>query len=175
MTTAWFLLVLLWLFYAWMGLDSARPSSSSKLQLFEPIFKQSCSSKSVTCVDDCSFLCVENDAKCIGGTCTVKSPQPIPCNQEKGGILMLDATPKWICFCTNPTIFSGPDCGQLNPDVCEHGVFIYYKFNQYQCLCPYPYAPKHVDGKVHCVEKHISRFFEESVHVTPIGPSVSGP
>lgn len=172
MWAAWFILGLLWLFYAWMSLDGVRQTSSTKLQLFEPIFKQSCSTKSVSCADDCSFLCVEKDTQCIGGKCVIKTSMSIPCRQEKGGIPMLDATPKWICFCTDPTIWSGPDCGQLNPDVCEHGMFIYYALNKHECVCPYPYRKINVNGKVHCVEKHIAQFFvDHSMFTHPIGPT----
>ncbi|KAG8156219.1 hypothetical protein JTE90_011129 [Oedothorax gibbosus] len=173
MWTAWFLLGLLWIFYAWVGLDSVHPSTASTLQLFEPVMKQSCSSKSVSCVDDCSFLCIENEATCVGGKCTVKTSNTstVPCEQGKGGILMVDGTPKWICFCTDPEIWSGPDCGQLNPDVCEHGMFIYYSWNQFQCVCPYPYRKVTVKGKVHCVEKHVAGFFDQTASETSIGPN----
>lgn len=172
MVEAWFLFGLLWIVYAWIGLHDTDPSNSaSKIQVFEPIFKQSCESKPVACVDDCSFLCIEDNTQCIGGQCVPYAPSPIPCDQQKGGILLLDATPKWVCLCTNPTIWSGPECNQLNPDVCQHGMFVYYTSERYQCVCPFPYRKITTNGKEYCVEKHFARFLSEGQeYETPIGP-----
>ena len=132
-----------------------------KIQTKAPTFRQNCTTKEVPCIDDCSFLCVENNAKCVSGTCKSEDELiPVPCNKETGGILMIvnDPVPHWSCICTNSTFYGGDDCGQLNKDVCEQGVFLYKNRNNYLCLCLPPYELITIDNKPHCVEKEMLNF-----------------
>lgn len=162
MWAAWFLFGLLWFMFAWMSLDTIRPAESLDIQIHTPIFKQNCTSKSVSCIDDCNFLCVESNGVCVGGTCVVETSPSLDCNAEKGGVVMLNTTPQWICLCTDPSIWSGPTCDTLNPDVCEHGMFVYEGLSQFQCVCPFPYKKITLEGKVHCLEKHLMWFFDKA-------------
>lgn len=168
----------MWLAFAWMTFSSPDRPTSLSMQVQVPVFKQDCSSKAVPCVNDCSFLCVEQKVSCAGGVCVVdEDVSDIECDTEKGGMLMMTSTPfpKWTCLCTQESIWSGPACNMLNPDVCEHGVFLYRNRNSSLCICPYPYKKIFIRGKWHCLGKPQSNFFPETgAMVNPlVGCSVS--
>lgn len=172
----WFLFLLLWIGFLYLPTVS-KPSPSIRIQ--EPIYQQNCSAKRIDCVDDCSFLCVERQAQCVGGVCVPKDQGQLECNKEKGGRLMLTKDPvrSWICLCTDETFWSGPACDMLNPDVCEHGAFLYNGRNDNLCLCPTPYKKVVVKGKPHCLDTVLANFFDdETSHVAEqIGPSQQHP
>lgn len=172
MWAAWLLFLLLWVGFLWMPKSSV-PVSQIKVQT--PVFQQNCSSKQVQCVDDCSFLCVEKQARCVGGVCMTDEQAPVECNTYKGGRLMLasDSVARWICLCTDETFWSGTSCNDLNPDVCEHGAFLYNARDDYLCICPEPYKKVVLNGKPHCLENHMSNFFQEDVNMLneSIGPT----
>lgn len=172
MWAVWLLFLLMWMGFLW----TPKPTQThAKIQVQEPTFQQNCCTKKIHCVDDCSFLCVENSVKCIGGVCVPDSHAPIECNTERGGRLMLtnDPVPKWICLCTDETFWSGPACDTLNPDVCEHGAFLYNGRDDFLCLCLEPYKKVIVNGKPHCLENYMVNFFHEDLQVVKqnIGPS----
>lgn len=155
---------LLWLGLAW---TLWRPDSSNvpfpKLSFEAPTFRRECETQSIPCVDDCSFLCLEPNAKCVGGTCQVEAALDIPisCDKNKGGMVVMvnEPTPHWTCICTDSSIYSGKDCSQLNEDVCEHGVFLYSGRDNHVCICPEPYRIAIVKGKPHCLERGLAKFF----------------
>ena len=173
----WALFALMWVAFAWMSVSSAAdPPAHLPFQIQVPVFEQNCSSKTVACIDDCSFLCVEPKARCIGGVCRVDpKDDALACNTDKGGMLMLRADPvaTWMCLCTHESIWSGPACDTLNPDVCENGVFMYKNRDNAVCVCPFPYKKTLVNGKWHCLDVPLSHFFEESYGMFQerIGPS----
>lgn len=140
------------------------PDNNITIKTLAPTIRRTCSNKDVSCIDDCSFLCVENDAKCIAGKCQVEQEifTKIPCNTETGGILMMvnDPVPHWSCICTNSTFYRGEDCSTLNKDVCEEGVFLYKDQKNYLCLCLPPYELVMIGIKPHCVEKAKIKFVE---------------
>ncbi|GBN19708.1 hypothetical protein AVEN_261791-1 [Araneus ventricosus] len=176
MWSTWSLFFLLWIGFVWiMFTSSSDASRAPRLQLQLPLFKQSCAAKEVKCVDDCSFLCVETGARCVGGVCVLE-PEPLECNADKGGIVMLtnEFARQWICLCTDATFWSGEDCNKLHPDVCEYGIFLYEGRDNFTCLCPFPYRLIHVNDKPHCIEKHVANFFpeESSTRKKNIGSSV---
>ncbi|KAG8173845.1 hypothetical protein JTE90_016334 [Oedothorax gibbosus] len=165
----------MWLAFAWMSVSSADPPTPFHMQIQMPIFKQYCSSQQVKCVDDCSFLCVEKSSKCIGGMCVVdKYPNRIPCDTDKGGMLMMGADQSWKCLCTEESIWSGPACDRLNPDVCERGVFLYKTRDSAMCVCPFPYKKILVHGKWHCLGNPEYNFFKEAHGLVDetVGPSL---
>lgn len=153
--------LLLWIAYAWMWnvLRTAPPTATASIRAAAPTFRQNCADKEVPCIDDCSFLCLEHDAKCVGGVCETEL-QDIPCNEEKGGVRMMvqNPVPRWVCVCTDSRFFGGEECDTLHPDVCEHGVFMYRGKNCHMCLCMPPYELMTLGGKEHCVEKKMLNF-----------------
>lgn len=172
----WILFAFMWLAFAWMSVSSTDTPNMLHMQMQVPVFQQNCTSKTIPCVDDCSFLCVEQKVKCVGGACVVKKDDdPIDCDTEKGGMLMLSSfpTPHWKCLCTNESIWSGPACDTLNPDVCERGVFLYTNRNSEVCLCPFPYRKALVNGKWHCLGKPHTHFFPKGYGMVNehVGPS----
>jgi hypothetical protein len=168
----WFVFFLIVLGLGWALLSPQSSKRLTAINVFAPTLKTNCAFKRVACIDDCSFLCVESNAKCIGGTCRVHK-EDTECRTENGGIPVLtgDDLKHWSCLCTDSEIWSGPKCDRLNPDICENGVFMYKGRNRHYCFCPAPYAKlKTADGRIHCVEHYIYRFLED-VKGVPIGPS----
>ncbi|GFS31592.1 uncharacterized protein NPIL_31071 [Nephila pilipes] len=165
MWSAWCLFLLLWMGFVWMMMTSSVPETKSHVQVQIPVFQQNCAAKSIKCVDDCSFLCVEASTRCIGGVCVLQPDKPVECHAEKGGMVMLanDPVPYWMCLCTDATYWSGPKCNTLNPDVCEHGVFLYKGREDYMCICPSPYQKVVLKGKPHCLERRLANFFPEEL------------
>lgn len=159
-----FIFLMIWMAYAWALRDAKETVTTglAAIQMDAPTFRQNCSAKQVPCVDDCSFLCVENDTQCIGGVCQTRLNE-IPCNAEKGGVRMLvkDPVPHWTCVCTDSRFFGGKDCEKVHPDVCEHGMFVYTDRNNYMCICLPPYEFLKIGTKPHCVEKKMLGFYDE--------------
>ncbi|GFY67237.1 uncharacterized protein TNIN_228361 [Trichonephila inaurata madagascariensis] len=124
MWSAWCLFQLLWIGFVWINMTSTVPETMSHVQIQIPVFQQHCAAKLVKSVDDCSVLCVVKSVPCVGGVCVLQPDEPVKCNTEKGGMLMLakNPFPHWMCLCTDATFWSGPECNTSNPDVCEHGV-----------------------------------------------------
>ncbi|GIY03998.1 uncharacterized protein CDAR_304881 [Caerostris darwini] len=148
-----------------------KSTRTTHIDIQAPTIHRDCTSQSIPCVDDCSFLCVESKVKCVGGTCVVQENNDIECQADKGGmrILVKDPVSHWTCLCTDATFFSGPDCGQLNPDVCENGVFFY---TSKVCLCPQPYQLVKLNGKPHCIEAKVANFFKnQDLEESAQGPS----
>lgn len=176
MYTTGFAFLLLLMGFVWVCVQSAPTRPKRTIDIREPIFQRNCLSTHVSCVNDCSFLCVEDSARCVGGTCVVTEDKDdtVPCDRDKGGVRMLvnDPAPRWKCLCTDATFFGGSDCSRLNPDVCEHGVFLYSGPNKFLCLCPEPYESLMVGGKPHCVEQKMARFFrdEDTDQLEELGP-----
>lgn len=138
---------------------------SSNLVVTAPTFQQNCTSKYVPCIDNCDFLCIEKNAKCIGGYCEPTDDlATVACETNYGGILMMstEPVPHWSCICTHASFFGGKDCSVLNEDVCEHGMFLYNNQNSHTCLCLPPYKLVIIEDKPHCIEKSISKFFPAS-------------
>lgn len=160
MYAVYFVFLAIWLAYVWTWKGSASRSVVSVRTHAAPTFRQNCSVREVPCIDDCSFLCVDPDAKCIGGVCRPETKQPVACNASTGGVLMLskNPVPEWTCICTDSRFFRGRDCATLNPDVCEHGMFLYQDRRNYECVCPPPYVLIEMDTKPHCVEKKMKNF-----------------
>lgn len=169
MRNTWIVFFLMLLAYVWIWKTMKLSSDKSiTIRAEAPTFRQNCTTKDIPCIDDCSFLCVENDAKCIGGICQIQDQLiPVPCKEETGGILMIvnDPAPHWACVCTNSTFFRGPDCSELNEDVCEQGMFLYKNRKNFLCLCLPPYHLITIDNKPHCVEKAKLNFFTENIDV----------
>lgn len=164
MWTTYVVFLFLLLGFVW---TCAPPASKSKrtINIQEPIFQRNCLSNTVSCVNDCSFLCVEDTARCVSGTCVVTEDKndAVPCDRDKGGVQMLVniPTPHWTCLCVDATFFGGPDCSRLNPDVCEQGVFLYLEPGKHVCLCSEPYKLITIQDKPHCLEKKMARFFTD--------------
>lgn len=165
----WFAFVLIWIALAYVFL-STQPTIQEhrKVSLFAPTIKRACLSQRVACIDECNFLCIEDESKCIGGICQTRL-DPIDCNTAHGGLLVVanDPTPHWTCICTDATIWGGPDCSRLNPDVCENGLFLYNSPNKAVCVCPEPFVKLVINDKEHCLSKTIAKFLqdEDSSHV----------
>ncbi|GFU74702.1 uncharacterized protein TNCV_2430921 [Trichonephila clavipes] len=87
------------------------------------------------------LLFVQKSVRCTGGVCVLQPDEPVKCNTEKGGIVMLakNPVPHWMCLCTDATFWLGLKCNTLNPDVSEHGVLMYKGRDDYICICPSPY------------------------------------
>lgn len=164
----WFAFVLLWMALAWALLSNPHSAKSKRLRIHAPAIKRSCASQWVSCVDDCSFLCIEPGARCVGGVCQTRK-QNIACQRNTGGVLVLNDG-AWTCLCTDNAFYSGPDCGDLNPDVCEHGTFLYSGRDNFYCVCPSPYTKVALDGKPHCLEPWVEKFLPQSGD-WPQGPS----
>lgn len=165
MWSAWSIFFLLWLGFAWIMLTTPSDiASAPSIQVQVPTLKQNCVSKKIKCVNDCSFLCLEKKNRCVGGVCQAELDK-INCNTSTGGIaiLMKEPVPHWTCLCTDSTFWSGKECELLNPDVCEHGVFLYKSRDDFTCLCPYPYQLITINGRPHCVEKYVANFFPEKL------------
>lgn len=163
----------LWLVLVWTLWQPTR-KDLSHVQVHSPTFRRECFENNVPCVDDCSFLCVERDVQCVGGTCRIQRQAEIPCRTDRGGmrVMVNEPSPHWICLCTNSAFFSGDDCGTLNGDVCEHGVFLYTDRENNECLCPEPYKRVTLRGKPHCLQKHLATFLAENGQGRLQGPSI---
>ncbi|GFR22000.1 integrase catalytic domain-containing protein [Trichonephila clavata] len=64
-----------------------------EIKCLAAVFQQNCAAKHIKCVDDCSFLCVEKSVRCVGGVCVLQPDEPVKCNTEKGGMVMLAKNP----------------------------------------------------------------------------------
>lgn len=155
------LLLLLLLWFVWIL--AASPKRHKSLSVLAPIRRRNCSGQNVTCLDDCSFLCVEGEAKCLGGVCVVPDHHEIDCNREFGGMVVLAKGPSrhWTCLCTDPTFYGGPDCSERVYDVCQNGVFMYRANGQHTCICNSPYRKVVENGKPYCVEPAMVPFFPD--------------
>lgn len=174
MLNVMFLLALLWFGFVWTTWTT-RSSSGNSLQLRAPVSKRNCSEETVDCIDDCSFLCVEPNSKCVGGKCIPFVSSNKECNRDRGGILVLtreNGLEHWKCMCTHPSIWSGSDCSQLNPDVCENGVYLYNN-GQGTCICSFPYSLLVLNGKPHCVDSAMLNFFQNVQAELETGPDIS--
>lgn len=160
MWSTWFVFLLMWIGFTWALLSKKTKESNTNIKITTLTFKSSCSKKTISCVNVCSFLCVETNAKCINGVCEVQE-HTIDCDSWKGGKVMMvnELISYWTCICTNPSFFGGNNFGTLNPDICEHGSFLYKNENTYNCFCPAPYKLLEVNNKPHCVEKKIAKSF----------------
>lgn len=173
MYVACFVFLLLWCGYAWAWKDThfAATQGESAIEVKAPILRQTCSTREVPCVDDCSFLCIERDSECVGGICETKEHvQDIPCSSKTGGVRMMvrDPTPHWKCICSDSRFYGGEACDQLNPDVCEHGTFYYTGRLRYICICPLPYRLLKIDSKPHCVEERMLKFYDPATMSTKL-------
>lgn len=164
MHKTWVVFFLMWLAYVWVWKSSKLQVDNRQVRAEAPTFRQNCTTKQIPCIDDCSFLCVDRDAQCIDGVCQSRE-ETVPCKEETGGVLMLikDPVPRWTCICTNSTFYRGPDCSELNKDVCEHGVFLYVNRYNFLCMCLAPYELVTIDHKPFCVEKAKARFIKETL------------
>ncbi|GFW14399.1 uncharacterized protein TNCV_423211 [Trichonephila clavipes] len=158
-------------------MTSTVPETESNVQIQIPVFQQNCAAKPIKCVDDCSFLCVEKSVRCVGGVCVLQPNEPVKCNTEKRGRVMLgkNPVPHWICLCTDATFWSGPECNTLNPDVCEHGVFMYKGRDDYMCICSSPYQKVILKRKHHCSERTLANLFPEEVEVILVQENTGPP
>lgn len=156
---SWVIFLCIWFLFIRFLLSEQNLEDKKNLKISVPTFKESCLSKKINCINDCSFLCVENDVECVGGVCEIVQ-QKIPCEKDTGGLLMMlnDPTPRWQCICTNSTFFTGPNCNQLNPDVCENGTFFYSNAHNYYCSCFEPYEKFELNGKPYCLPKIYRNF-----------------
>lgn len=159
------LFFLMWMAFAYMWWIPLTHRDSSRIQAKAPTFRQTCWTNKVPCINDCSFLCVEKNARCVRGVCRVDDEEvdPLDCKTDKGGIVMMLDDLHWSCICTDSTFFGGRDCGTLNPDVCEKGVFLYNNRNNFQCLCLPPYELITIDNKPHCEKKAMTKFINVSL------------
>lgn len=162
MLATWFTFLLMWFAFLWAMWPHSASKSEKTIQVQKPIFKQNCNVNRVPCIDDCNFLCVEQNTKCIGGICQ-SNPSDIECSEKTGGVTMAikEPTLHWSCICTDSTFFEGDACDTLNPDVCEHGIFVYSDRNHFNCFCYPPYQLIFIHGKPHCVERYVLYFFTE--------------
>lgn len=158
-------LLMLWMGYAWTLRDrDSTVTRIASIRMEAPTFQQNCSAKQVPCIDDCSFLCVEKDAQCVGGVCQLMAElDEIPCNAEKSGVRMMvnDPVPHWSCICKDARFFRGEDCETVTPDTCEHGMFAYTDRRNYVCICLPPYEFIQIGTKPHCVEKKMLGFYDD--------------
>lgn len=161
MSSALLMLFLLWSWLAWTSISSTERSRS--LNVLAPIRRRNCSNENVQCLDDCSFLCIEDSATCIGGVCVIdkNKSHSIDCKREFGGmvVLALQPTKHWNCVCTDPAFYGGKDCSVLVEDVCKNGNFLYKANGLHECICNYPYRKIVKDGKPYCVEPALVQFF----------------
>lgn len=130
----------------------------------ERMIKEDCSSKIVKCLDDCSFLCTDANYKCVDNVCQ-KDPQPIDCDKEFGGVVVLseiNRVPYWECVCTNPSYYVGPQCRTKAPDVCRSGIFFYRGLDRYFCKCETDDVRLTLNHKDYCVSKAVAKFFEKT-------------
>ncbi|GFR27703.1 uncharacterized protein TNCT_517491 [Trichonephila clavata] len=153
------------------------PETKSHIQIQIPVFQQNCAAKPIKCVDDCSFLCVKILVRCVGGVCVLQSDEPVKCNTEKGGMVMLakNPIPYWMCLCTDATFWSGPECNTLNLDVCEHGALMYKSREDYMCICPSPYVKVVLKGKPHCLERTLANFFPKELEMRLVQEKIGPP
>lgn len=160
MFTTWFLFLLVWFVFLWAVWPHSVLKSFKSLPIQKPFFRQNCNVNRVPCIDDCHFLCIEQDAKCIGGICQ-SNPADIECHEKTGGVIMAlkEPTLHWSCICTDSTFFEGDACDILNPDVCEQGLFLYSDRNHFDCFCFPPYRLIFIHDKPHCAERHVTYFF----------------
>lgn len=172
-----FFLIVLGLAWALLSPQSRTSTTSIRNNIYGPVMKSNCSHKQVACIDDCSFLCIEPNAKCVGGSCNVE--YETDCDTDRGGIPVLtgDDVKQWSCLCTDSDIWTGPTCNTRNPNVCEKGVFLYKGRNKHQCVCAWPYEKfTSADGVEHCVDKHVYRFYRYDryqEHRGLVGPSLN--
>lgn len=165
MWSAWSIFLLLWMGFALIMLQAPSDMKDApSIQIQGPTFKQNCSIKKVKCVNDCSFLCIEKESRCVGGVCVTELDN-LKCDTKKGGIAILAKEPAshWSCLCTDSSFWSGKKCNILNPDICEHGVFLYNGRDDFTCICPHPYQLITVNDRPHCVEKYVANFFREKI------------
>lgn len=162
MYAACVLFLMLWSVYAWSWQSTVTGHPDFWIRIEGPLFRQNCGVKDVPCIDDCSFLCTEPDAKCIGGMCQV-APPSVACDKSKGGlpVLLKDPVPHWSCLCTDSRFYGGPACSTLNPDVCENGTFFYMGRLRHVCVCPAPFELLKIDSKPHCVAAEMMGFYDE--------------
>ncbi|KMQ84679.1 tenascin-r isoform x1 [Lasius niger] len=125
-----------------------------------------CSEKTVKCIDRCDFLCTDSSARCLNGVCVTKKDYPeIPCDETKGGLVVLvkdrGGIRHWSCVCTDPTFYKGVDCSERAADVCEGGIFYYFARNHYFCHCLTPMEMIEVNRKPYCVHPSQLRFFRK--------------
>lgn len=167
MYTTCFLFLIIWIAYAWTWKEfQVKPPKEMAIQIEAPILEQNCSAKKIPCIDDCSFLCIEKESKCIGGVCQPTSNvNPIMCNEKTGGVRMMikEPVPHQVCVCTDSRFYGGKACDKLHPDVCEHGTFFYQGRMRFICICPPPYELIKIDSKPHCVEKKMLGFYDEAI------------
>lgn len=160
MLSTWILFLLIWFGFTWSSLSFQSRDNAKYIQISVPTFKQNCTSKKMYCVNDCSFLCIEDNIKCVGGVCQL-DPSNEPCDTKTGGVLMMveEPVPHWSCICTNSAFYQGTNCNELNTDVCENGAFIFTDVQNYYCFCDEPFVRFFLNGKPHCTEKEIQNFF----------------
>lgn len=157
-----FLFFLLWYGFWFVAPTVVSEEQQPSFDVLQPTLKRNCSGRRVECIDDCSFLCVENGAKCLGGQCVVSSSQ-IECDRDKGGIVLLarDPVEHWKCLCTDPTFWTGEDCSELSQGVCENGIFIYRGLQDKTCLCHFPFRKLVLHDVPYCVDPTVMNFFRE--------------
>lgn len=157
----------MWLGYAWVwkSVNLAPEDESTSIEVKAPILQRNCGAQEVPCIDECWFLCVEKDAKCVGGICQPeRDVQDIECSERTGGVKMMvkDPVPHWTCVCSDSRFYSGDACNVQNPDVCEHGTFFYLSRERYVCVCPPPYELIKIESKPHCVEEKWMGFYDKA-------------
>lgn len=145
--------------------DDSKRTSKRPFRLKERVYRKNCSERTVRCIDDCSFLCTESKATCVGGVCSIRDDS-VDCKTEYGGILVLTQDQNrahyWKCLCTDSTFYGGEDCGDLVPDVCENGIFLYKKRNVHACVCDFPFVKIVRNDKPYCVKPGTEKFFDSS-------------
>ncbi|GFY74567.1 uncharacterized protein TNIN_303061 [Trichonephila inaurata madagascariensis] len=135
----------------------------SHVQIQIPVFQQNCAAKPIKCGDDCSFLCVEKSVCCAGGVCVLQPDEPVNVIRKKEACCFWPKNPFLIDVSLYRCVFV--QCSPFEPDVCEHGVFMYKGRDDYMCICPSPYQKVVLKGKPHCLERTLANFFPEEVQV----------
>ncbi|GBN65591.1 hypothetical protein AVEN_112028-1 [Araneus ventricosus] len=139
------------------------PSSQRRFEVREGVYRKNCETDTVHCIDDCSFLCIQSNAQCIGGECIVLD-DTIRCRHEYGGLVVLTTDGKetrhWKCLCTDSSFYGGDDCGTLVSDVCENGIFLYKKRDHHLCICDFPFVKMVRNGKPYCLKPEWAAFFD---------------
>ena len=152
----YFILGLLFLFF-----PKKSPPNIYQLNI-ERMIKEDCSSKTIRCIDDCSFLCSESGFQCINNVCQ-RAQQKIQCDREFGGVVVMherNGVPFWDCICTNPSYYGGPGCTRRAPDICKDGIFNYKGLNKHLCKCKAGDVYMKLNDKDYCVTETISKFFK---------------
>jgi hypothetical protein len=113
----------------------------------------------------------------IQGYCVPKTINAIPpCNAQKGGVLTWTGwtnpnAGSWSCICRYPAFSNGGDCGQLNPNVCAGGTFVWNSYElptDGKCTCNEGNElVKDYRGVPYCVPSEYKKWY--TTYFTPTG------